>query len=46
MIVSISRWNEVVGNMRIKVVGKKFWYRGEWYRYELMGKWVEIRRDV
>lgn len=46
MIVSIQKWNEVVASMKIRVVGKKFWYKGEWYRYELLKGWVEIQKDV
>lgn len=46
MIVPIEMWNEKVGNNRIKVVGKRFWYRGKYYKYTLLKGFVEIEREM
>ena len=45
MLMSIRTWNKKVANQDIVVVGKRFWYKGEWYRYELTKQWVRITKD-
>jgi len=45
MRVKLEVWNRKVGNQEITVVGKKFYYKGEWYAYALGKEYVEIAHD-